>query len=326
MKNRTLQKALRASLCVLLLLVVLLLILGLQHMLKNSQEKKDNHVQNTEEMWNTENESLGNGDVINTEEMIPIEPETETEIPVALANQQIENVESLDNTTQGWGIGPSRDELNRPIDALNYQEKYGPYSVDFIKDTEEKVIYLTFDEGYEYGMTPQILDTLKEKNAKGVFFVTKPYAQADPELVQRMIDEGHIVGNHTVHHPSAGMQSLSMEDQINEVMETDAYVKDTFGYSMYLFRYPTGQFSEQSLAIVNNCNYRSVFWSFAYVDWDVENQPDETESLNLLMQKLHPGAIYLLHAESQTNANILGTFIDQVRAAGYEIGVYSDTL
>ena len=109
-------------------------------------------------------------------------------------------------------------------------------------------------------------------------------------------------------------------------METDAYVKENFGYSMYLFRYPTGQFSEQSLAIVNNCNYRSVFWSFAYKDWDVNNQPDETESLNLLMEKLHPGAIYLLHAESQTNADILGSFIDQVRAQGYEIGVYSDTL
>ena len=104
--------------------------------------------------------------------------------------------------------------------------------------------------------------------------------KADPDLVQRITDQGHIVGNHTVHHPSDGMPSLSIADQTAEIMETDAYIKENFGYSMYLFRYPTGQFSEQSkLAIVNNCNYRSVFWSFAYKDWDVNNQPDETESL-----------------------------------------------
>ena len=234
-------------------------------------------------------------------------------------------LDGLDTTVQSWGLGSHTDADNRPNDAVSAQQKYGDYHALFIGENT-KTLYLTFDEGYEYGMTPQILDTLKEKNAKAVFFVTKPYAEADPDLVQRMIDEGHIVGNHTVHHPSAGMPSLSIADQTAEIMETDAYIKENFGYSMYLFRYPTGQFSEQSLAIVNNCNYRSVFWSFAYKDWDVNNQPDETESLNLLMEKLHPGAIYLLHAESQTNADILGSFIDQVRAQGYEIGVYSDTL
>ena len=212
------------------------------------------------------------------------------------------------------------------MDALSYEEKYAGYSVDFIKNTEEKVIYLTFDEGYEYGPTPQILDTLKEKDAKAVFFVTKPYAESSPEYVRRMIDEGHIVGNHTVHHPSDGMPSLSITDQTSEVMDTDAYIKENFGYSMYLFRYPAGKFSEQSLAVVNNCNYRSVFWSFAYKDWDVDNQPDPTEALNNMMEKLHPGAIYLLHAESQTNADVLGSFIDQARAAGYRIGVYSESL
>ena len=329
MRDKNMKRLIRAGFCVLLLVVVLLLLVALRHVLEKKQPDATKSAEVTETM-DIAAETADDATEAATEVLIPTEAETETESvqtgEVALHNTMIENVESLDNTSQGWGMGPSRDEYNRPVDALNYEEKFAPYSVDFIKNTEDKVIYLTFDEGYEYGMTPKILDTLKEKNAKAVFFVTKPYAEADPDLVQRMINEGHIVGNHTVHHPSAGMPSLSIADQTNEIMETDAYVKENFGYSMYLFRYPTGQFSEQSLAIVNNCNYRSVFWSFAYKDWDVNNQPDETESLDLLMQKLHPGAIYLLHAESQTNADILGSFIDQVRAQGYEIGFYSDTL
>lgn len=328
MKNKTEKMLIRAIFCLILLTVVIFILLGLQHLLMKSQgQKQETALENTEqatEQPESMTAQISTEESMATEQIQP-QPETETETKtvVTLLNPVIPNVETLDNTSQGWGMGPNRDELNRPMDALNYQEKFSGYSVDFIRNTEEKVIYLTFDEGYEYGMTPQILDTLKEKNAPAVFFVTKPYAQSSPDLVQRMIDEGHIVGNHTVHHPSSGMPSLSIADQTNEIMETDAYIRENFGYAMYLFRYPTGQFSEQSLAVVNNCNYRSVFWSFAYKDWDVNNQPNEAESLNLLLQKLHPGAIYLLHAESQTNANILGSFIDQARAQGYTIGVYT---
>lgn len=328
MKNKTEKMLIRAIFCLILLTVVIFILLGLQHLLMKSQgQKQETALENTEqatEQPESMTAQISTEESMATEQIQP-QPETETETKtvVTLQNPVIPNVETLDNTSQGWGMGPNRDELNRPMDALNYQKKFSGYSVDFIRNTEEKVIYLTFDEGYEYGMTPQILDTLKEKNAPAVFFVTKPYAQSSPDLVQRMIDEGHIVGNHTVHHPSSGMPSLSIADQTNEIMETDAYIRENFGYAMYLFRYPTGQFSEQSLAVVNNCNYRSVFWSFAYKDWDVNNQPNEAESLNLLLQKLHPGAIYLLHAESQTNANILGSFIDQARAQGYTIGVYT---
>ena len=178
-------------------------------------------------------------------------------------------------------------------------------------------IYLTFDEGYEYGQTESILNTLKEKGVSATFFVTEPYAKENPDLVRRMIDEGHVLGNHSVTHPSAGMPSLSLDKQENEVTENHAYIKENFGYDMYLFRYPTGRFSEQSLALLNNCNYKSIFWSFAYLDYDVNNQPDRVSSLQKMKDKLHPGAIYLLHAESETNAAVLGDFIDAVRAAGY---------
>lgn len=104
------------------------------------------------------------------------------------------------------------------------------------------------------------------------------------------------------------------------------YIKQNYDYDMYLFRFPAGKFSEQSLAVLNNCGYRSVFWSFAYLDYDVENQPNEQESLQKMIDKLHPGAIYLLHAESWTNTNVLGQFIDKAREAGYEFALYSETV
>ena len=233
---------------------------------------------------------------------------------------------SLDNTPIGWGMGPDRDELNRPITALQYEEEYADYNVDFIVPSEEKRVYLTFDEGYENGFTEGMLDTLKAHNALGIFFVTKPYVESNPKLVRRMIKEGHVVGNHTVHHPSDGMPEYSIDYQTNEVTELHEYVKKKFDYDMYLFRYPTGKFSKQSLAVISNCGYRSVFWSFAYADWDRDNQPDPTEALQNVESKLHPGAIYLLHAVSQTNATILDDFLTYIEDQGYEVGNYAEVL
>jgi delta-lactam-biosynthetic de-N-acetylase len=252
------------------------------------------------------------------------EAEEETEVPEEvlgqiLVNDQIEDVDSLDATVRGWGLGKAQDEEGHPLDAVNAQEKYGIYNALFLGE-EENTIYLTFDEGYENGYTESILDTLQEKDVKAVFFLTGYYAKSQPELVQRMIDEGHVIGNHTASHPSEGLASLSKEEQQNEVMENHDYILENFGYHMYLFRYPSGEFSEQSLAIVSNCNYRSVFWSFAYLDYDVDNQPDPSASLAKMEERLHPGAIYLLHAESETNASILGNLIDKIREEGYSLG------
>lgn len=262
----------------------------------------------------TASDSTDENQAADTEETGTEDVSTET-----INNPVIASVESLDATCQNWGQGSQVDEQNRPVAALSFQEKYKDYSVAFIGEGEH-TIYLTFDEGYEYGQTPSILDTLKEKNVHATFFVTEPYAKAEPELVQRMIDEGHELGNHSVTHPADGLPSKSLDEQKEEVMGNDAYIKEQFGYQMRLFRFPAGKFSDQSLAIVNNCNYKSVFWSFAYVDYDVNNQPDQAASLQKLKDKMHPGAIYLLHAESATNAAILGDFIDAARAAGYEFG------
>ena len=153
--------------------------------------------------------------------------------------------QGLDTTKLGWGPGGPVDENNRPDGATVYQEKYGQYAADFIRENNQN-IYLTFDEGYENGYTDDILDTLQEKGVQAVFFVTMPYVQSEPELVQRMIDEGHIVGNHSVNHPSFP-EEISFEECQQEIMELHDYVKENFGYEMSLFRFPMGEFSEADL-------------------------------------------------------------------------------
>lgn len=227
----------------------------------------------------------------------------------------------LDTTKLGWGPGGPTDEKNRPSGATAYQEKYGKYDADFIAEDQMK-IYLTFDEGYENGYTDDILDVLKEKQTPAVFFVTQPYVKAEPELVQRMIDEGHIVGNHSVNHLS--MPTISMEDCRAEVMGLHEYVKENFGYEMNLFRFPMGEFSEADLSLLQQLGYRSVFWSFAYRDWLVDEQPDPQQAIETIESKCHPGAIYLLHAVSQTNAQVLGQVIDDLRAQGYTFCAYGE--
>lgn len=239
------------------------------------------------------------------------------------------SLDGLDTESKGWGPGGNVDENNVPVGATMYQDKYGYLGADFVR-TDSDAIFLTFDEGYEYpeansssGNTAQILDILKEKNVKAVFFVTLPYAKTNPDLIKRMIDEGHIIGNHSVTHPSNGLPSLAtVEDQQNEVTGVHDYLLENYNYTMNLFRYPTGAFSEQSLAIVHNLGYKSVFWSFAYKDWLTDAQPDTTEALQNMVDKLHPGAIYLLHAVSTTNVEVLGDFIDAVKEQGYEIQPY----
>lgn len=223
-----------------------------------------------------------------------------------------------------FGIAQQFDENNRPTGLDWYRKNYGQYAADFIQPFS-KYVFLTFDEGYEYGMTSDILDTLKEKDVKAVFFVTLPYVKDNPELVRRMIDEGHVVGNHTSTHPAGGLQQYSVEKQIEDIDNLTQYVKQNYNYDMYLFRFPEGAFSEQSLAIVQSLGYRSVFWSFAYKDWVVTAQPDIEESLENALKKVHGGAIYLLHAESETNTRMLGRFIDGVREKGLEFGYYSKT-
>ena len=239
-----------------------------------------------------------------------------------IENTIIENVDALDNTVQGWGTGYEKDEYNRPLDALQMQEKYGEkYSAYFIGEkTDPPVIYLTFDLDYESGYTAAVLDTLKEKDAKGVFFITGYYAKKEVDLVERMIEEGQEVGNHCMRHPSdsEGMKSISEED----IMELHRLIYDNYGYNMHLFRFPSGNWSERGMAIANNCNYKTLFYDYAYRDYDEGEQINQDEALEGALDALHPGAIYLFHISRPTNPQILGDFIDQTREAGYEIELF----
>lgn len=248
------------------------------------------------------------------------DPDTLPDASSQTATETQGELSSLDNTKQGWGMGSRHfDEMNRPLSSLDFNEKYGKYDADFIKEDANK-IYLTFDEGYESGYTDIILDTLKEKDVSAVFFVTYNYVLNNSELIQRMVDEGHVLGNHLSTHPS--MPDLNEQECTEEIVRLDTLVQEDFNYKMYLIRPPMGQFSEKTLAIAQNLDYRTVFWSFAYKDWDTNSQPLESTALTKMNERLHNGAIYLLHAVSKTNANVLGDFIDQARDADYEFAKY----
>ncbi|MGN0298340.1 MAG: polysaccharide deacetylase family protein [Lachnospiraceae bacterium] len=243
--------------------------------------------------------------------------------PLALpSEEEFQALSHLDNTMQSWGYSTKdRDANNRPNGSVQYQTKYASYNADFL-GANEPTIYLTFDEGYENGYTSQILDILKEKQVSAVFFVTMPYVKENPDLIRRMIDEGHIIGNHSVSHPESGFPSLSLKQQAEEIIELHNYMLENFSYSMYLFRYPKGMFSEQSMALLQKMGYRTVFWSFAYKDWVTTAQPSQSEGLEKTTSQLHNGAIYLLHAVSSTNTAILPDFIDTARNKGFLFGVY----
>lgn len=245
--------------------------------------------------------------------------ETSEEASQTAASTPAYDLASLDNTKQGWGQGVQFDDKNRPIAAVSYQEKYGKYDAYFIGE-DSPTIYLTFDNGYENGYTAPILDALKKKGVQAVFFCTLSYIKSQPELIQRMIDEGHIVGNHSDKHPC--FPEVSIERREQEVLNVHQYMLDNYNYTMTLFRAPAGEFSEQTLAQTQELGYKTVFWSYAYKDWDPNNQMGPEKALPKITKALHPGAIYLLHAVSPDNAAILGDFIDNAREAGYNFALF----
>lgn len=238
-------------------------------------------------------------------------------VAAAPSASEYSRFDSIDNTKVAYGMGVETDSQNRPLGAIQAQKQYGELGGLFIGESDKQRIWLTFDEGYENGKTADILDTLKEKNVRAVFFVTYDYCKRNPELVKRMIAEGHTVGNHTWSHPS--LPECSPDELYSELSLLHEYVRDNFGYDMYVMRPPKGEFSERVLACAKELGYTTVLWSFAYPDWDVNNQPDPEQAFAKITGKSHNGAVYLLHAVSETNASILGRVIDYWRANGYVI-------
>lgn len=226
------------------------------------------------------------------------------------------SAEELDRTSHGYGQGTEVDADNRPTGAEMFNNEMGQYGCYAMLENNGE-IYLTFDQGYENGYTEPILDTLKEKNVKAVFFLTGDYAERNEKLVRRMLDEGHIIGNHGMKH--ASLPTLTDEQVKTEIMSLHDFVKEKYNYEMTLFRPPCGEYSEQSMAVCNKLGYKTLLWSFAYPDWDVNNQPDPTAAYDKVTKAAHGGGIFLLHSVSSTNAEILGRVIDNLKEQGYTL-------
>ena len=214
-----------------------------------------------------------------------------------------------------WGI-KRNDNHEQPDVGSENRKVLEENSGIALGNSESKTIYMTFDEGYEAGYTNQILEILKENDVKATFFLTAHYINTQEELVKQMIEEGHIIGNHTVNHKS--MSSLTEEEIKKEVMDLHQSVYEKFGYEMKYIRPPKGEFSEKTLQVTNSLGYKTVMWSFAYEDWNEQKQPDEEKAKEKILNNLHNGEIMLLHGNSKTNTNILDSVIKEAKNMGYE--------
>lgn len=225
------------------------------------------------------------------------------------------SIQSISTDKIEWGIKRNDNHEQPEVGTKNKETLEKNHGI-CMGNKEKKNIYLTFDQGYEAGYTKQILETLKNNNVKATFFITAHYLNTQEELVKQMIDEGHIVGNHTVNHKS--MPSLSEEEIKKEVMDLHTSIYQKFGYDMKYIRPPKGEFSEKSIITTNSLGYKTVMWSFAYEDWNENRQPDEVKSKEKILKNLHNGEIMLLHGNSKTNTNILDGLIKEAKEMGYE--------
>ena len=224
------------------------------------------------------------------------------------------NVE-LSSKKIGWGIKRNDNHEQPDLGKLNKQ------IIDEAKgiamgNKESKKVYLTFDEGYEAGNTEKILEVLKKNNVPAAFFITAHYVNTSPELVQKMIEGGHIIGNHTVNHKS--MPSLSEEEIKKEVMNLHEVIYNKYGYEMKYIRPPKGEYSEKTVGYCNKLGYTTVMWSFAYDDWDENKQGREEYAKKKVLDNIHNGAVILLHGNSKDNTNILDYCINEIKNMGYE--------
>lgn len=217
--------------------------------------------------------------------------------------------------TGNWGLS-FQAEGAAPIGPASSQ-MLAKYDASYIGDTAEKVIYLTFDAGYENGCTEKILDTLKAHNVPAAFFLVGNYMEKNSDLVRRMVDEGHIVGNHTMHHYD--MSKLSDQAAFSkELTELENLFKEITGKELpKYYRPPQGIYSEENLKMAQELGYRTVFWSLAYVDWLTNDQPSKEVAFGKLLPRTHNGAVVLLHSTSQTNAEILDELLTKWENMGY---------
>ncbi len=239
-------------------------------------------------------------------------------VPIAAS---LPAAEQTGGSVTNWGLSfPA--EGQQPIGNATAAE-LAQYDAWFVGG-QQKVIYLTFDAGYENGCTPAILDALKKHNAKAAFFLVGNYLETAPELVCRMVEEGHTVGNHTYHHPD--MSAIGTKESFEaELTATEEKFREITGQEMSrYYRPPQGKYSTQNLAFAKEMGYTTVFWSLAYVDWYQNDQPTPEQAYAKLIPRIHNGAVVLLHSTSQTNAAILDELLGRWEALGYRFGTLDE--
>ena len=224
--------------------------------------------------------------------------------------------------TGSWGLS-FRTEGAPPVGNASTAQ-LEQYDAVYVGDTSKKVIYLTFDAGYENGCTEKILDALKKHNVKAAFFLVGNYIEQNADLVRRMVEEGHIVGNHTMHHPDMSKISDKAAFQ-KELSDLEALYKEVTGQEMAKFyRPPQGNYSEENLKMAKELGYKTVFWSLAYVDWNNDSQPTAEQAYSKLLPRIHNGAVVLLHSTSKTNAEILDDLLTKWEDMGYTFGTVEE--
>lgn len=246
---------------------------------------------------------------------------TEAAPATEIVERPASEYEQISNQLEAWWFKRNDQHLPSGCQEDFDISQYHAYYVN--ANAQDNVIYLTFDCGYENGYTAEILDTLKEQNVKAVFFVTQTYIRDNPELVIRMKEEGHMVGNHTITHPS--LPGMSIEDQKAEIQGCAEYMKEATGYDMDPYiRPPKGEYSERTLQLCEDLGYCTIFWSMAYLDYEVNNQPTPEYVLQHFDKYCHPGAMPLLHNVSSANTQALPQLITNLREAGYRFGTIDE--
>ncbi len=243
---------------------------------------------------------------------------------LAMVSQGKVATSGMVSQVQNWGLGfgESGTQPSGNVSA----EKLKEYDAYYVGKTSEKVIYLTFDAGFENGNTEPILDALKKHNAQGTFFVVGHYLESAPELIKRMVEEGHVVANHTYSHPD--MSAIAnKEDFAKELQAVEDLYKEITGEEMlHYYRPPQGKYSLENLKMAKELGYKTFFWSLAYVDWYQNDQPTHEQAFSKLLPRIHPGAIVLLHNTSQTNGEIIDELLTKWEEMGYRFGTLEELM
>ena len=235
-------------------------------------------------------------------------------------NEAVETV--AENTN--WGLGFKED--GKPPTGNASVADLAKHNAYYIGDTSKNIIYLTFDAGFENGNTEKILDSLKKHNVKATFFLVGNYIETSPELVERMVEEGHTIGNHTYSHPDMS-KSSDEESFKKELQSLESLYKETTGQELLkIYRPPQGKYCVSNLEMADKLGYKTIFWSLAYVDWYENKQPTKEEAFNKLLKRIHPGAIVLLHSTSKTNGDILDELLTKWEDMGYSFGEIKDLI